>query len=249
MSYNNLIFDKDLQIRDLQEQIEIGNFIYNQMISFYEAMDETGDNYFTEGANLDGRELVKEFNKTNKYYLREYIRAVKEKDYNKAKKALSKSMSLLNKTEKDIKNLDYTVGSAILGFFANALITGINIIFPGIFTAGLGSKIYDVASNKIWDNLIARAGGEKITKNIFDIIMRELGETMYVASYITTIVAVVVIFIKDVVQLCKDLNSAKDAKDVVNSFNMYRKYLLTTMNNYRKVIEALDKGLDKKMAK
>jgi undecaprenyl pyrophosphate phosphatase UppP len=72
---------------------------------------------------------------------------------------------------------------------------------------------------------------------------------MYVASYITTIVAVVVIFIKDVVQLCKDLNSAKDAKDVVNSFNMYRKYLLTTMNNYRKVIEALDKGLDKKMAK
>jgi flagellin-specific chaperone FliS len=103
---------------------------------------------FLEGANSDIHKLTKEYKKAFKENIKVAKRAIKNSNYDVARKAIKKATDITEKYDKELDKIDSTVGEAIIGLIIGDLISSGRqlILLPAsLLTLGVAGTIKQIA--------------------------------------------------------------------------------------------------------
>lgn len=121
------------------DYVDLRDFV----LECYQAIEnDDEDDIFEEGGNLDARKAVIEMKASLKVSFKIIKKAIKENDFNKAKAEIEKADKKLASTAIAVKSADYTIGSTILGYFAEGIINSLKAFVALIATlpiAGIGA--------------------------------------------------------------------------------------------------------------
>ena len=181
----------------LGEMVDLQNSLLESLLLLSEnsVYMESDIESLEEGANLEYREAFKAAKKEYKEESKKCKSYMKAKDWSSAKTCTKKMRAALDKAEKEIKSIDSTVGSAILGYFAAGLLDFTKIIIP---YAGLivGVSILGVGILRHIETNAAQYGSDMITKSILG-----AGISVSIASQIILYFQNISIIIKEIMQL------------------------------------------------
>lgn len=219
------------------EYIDLNIFLNESYTRILESFDE--DDVLEEGANLDARKAFKAYLKEYKEYAKSLKKNVKEEDYSSAKKDLNKMKNCVDKMEKEIKDQDYNVGSAIFGYFATGLLNSLELLIPS-FIAGFGESLTLAGHTITYSSFI---NGD-ISKLAAAANLKTVGTVVSNIGNIIVYIKSLIMIIKTISQFIKDIND-KDTT-TVEALNLYRNKLLTYVKDLRKKINEFEKLIDKK---
>lgn len=108
---------------------------------FHEDASFDMDEIFAEGANLEALERFKQDQITIKQLIRDANNAINRKDKEGATIALDKASEVLESCIDMIAELDYSIGSILLGFFAQETMDNLKTLGAGILIPGIGALV------------------------------------------------------------------------------------------------------------
>lgn len=249
----------------IEENVELTPELVNEFkdslleMTMSAVCEETEESYIlvSEGANIEMTKAAKSKMKEFTAALKAYRKALKSEDYDAAKSHLDNANKSIVDLEKEIKDLDFTVGSAIFGFFANSFISSLQMLIPNIITTVFfvsGVKKSFKVSNELSDYLYdidfddpenAIAGFAKYVNAVSSNPEVKKSEIKYqISNIINSIISLVKSFreIKSVVKRYKEGDVSKEA------LNLYRNKMLMICSDLKKLVSALQKSLAKRMS-
>lgn len=223
----------------LGEFIDLNISINESLSRLIESYDNDDNEIVEEGANLEARKAYKEALKEYKGYAKELKKLIKEEKYSDAKKNLSKMKTCVDKVEKEIKDQNYTTGSAVFGYFAYGLLNMVELLIPS-FIYGFGQGLTINGAQLAMNNLF--------TGNLETV---KVAAGMTIGGGVTTVIGGVIALIKSIVILIKSIKQfIEDIKDkdtnTTEAINLYRNKLLTYVKDLKKKIDQYEKLIDKK---
>lgn len=223
----------------LGEFIDLNMSINESLCRLVESYDIEDNEVVEEGANIEAGKAYKEAVKEYKGYAKELKKLIKEEKYSDAKKNLSKMKICVDKVEKEIKDQDYTTGSAVFGYFAAGLLDMVEIFIPS-FIYGFGRGLAINGAQLTMNNLLTgNSEGIKVATGM----AIGGGVTAAIAGSITFIKSVIIL-IKYIKQIIEDIKD-KDT-NTTEAINLYRNKLLTYVKDLKKKIDQYEKLIDKK---
>ena len=222
------------------ESMTIGQYIdfNNQIIcALTEAslFDDEYEDIVTEGANLDYTKAIMKFKKEFKASIKSFKAAKKEDDKSKMKSSLAEMKSSLGELKKEMSNIDETttVGTAIFGYFAGALLSTLRMFLPmTVFGAGLTMSA--IGGQQAMNSLITGtiSGSTKA--------LTVGGSFLAGAGYAAAVIKSIIQLIQSIVQFVNDLKSGAKAE---NTFNYYRNQIMGFIKTYETNIDKLSKEI------
>lgn len=206
-----------------------------QMQTVAEYFGEEESELFDEGANLDARSIFKIMKSEYKKELAAIKKCKKDGKYKEAITRCKKVEKLLDDTEKSIRSLDVTVGSAVLGFIAHNLIVFAKLTVVVFAAMGIGGAV-GAGAGLIGGADAAIVGGmtgASLTTSI---------------SGVATYIASLVDLIKQIVGIVDRIRDLKPEDSSVTAFDMYINTFIQTISTMRSCITGLERvceSLDK----
>jgi len=178
-----------------------------------------------EGANIDMTKVMVEFRKNFKAKMKEFKSKMKAKEFDDAKKIAKELSSMVDGLEKDIRSIDAdNTGSAILGYFATALVNSLQLFLP----MSISSFGFDISVNAIF------AGKETLAK---------VASGVSIAGSVLTWIKSIVMIVNDLKTFIDECNNKDTA--TAEALNLYRNKLLTFTKKFKKNIDKLPEMIDK----
>lgn len=187
----------------------------------YPSMDD--EELVTEGANLDARAIVKKAKKEFTQNLKLCKKEIKAKNYKEAKSYTKKMKASLKDYESQIKKLESTVGSVILGYFATSLRDLCNLTVVTLDTK-VAAKTTNPAA-KVALHTAGTVGGLLIAP--------------------VSMIKALITSVEEIMGLIKGIQEEKNLPDKIN---FYKQKMLTILGKLMKVVDDMDKLIDKKAA-
>jgi len=100
--------------------------------------DSMTDELFTEGANMEIRKKFSYLRKEYKKLTKQIKRYKRKKNTKEIEKAIDDYLILMKKTRREIDNIPDTVGSIIIGYIINDILSGFEVFLATIVTLPLG---------------------------------------------------------------------------------------------------------------
>jgi hypothetical protein len=119
------------------------------------------DDILSEGANIEITKKLKEFKERYNKYNKAGKKALLKKDFNTAAENFAKAKKELKEFEYAVKNMDSTVGSAVLGSIAGLLIVMIKVTILSFAPFGIVLGGYKIYSNVTKDKFVYRVAKYK----------------------------------------------------------------------------------------
>ena len=215
----------ELESVDLTVTAEDCN-VYGDAIIKY-ALNEgfEADESLEEGANLEMRKSFKKYKKEFKENIKYAKVNIKSGNFDEAKKFVNKAAENIANMEKEIKSIDSSAGSTVLGYFAAGLLSCVEYLPYGIL-AGLGASV---------------AGSGAASGNV---AKSALGALISTGGLIATYAKAIPESIRSFKQLSDDLNS--DESVSASDWNAYRNRLLVATSKLKKQVTNLSKCIDQK---
>ena len=239
----NAIPEREITLEEVLEIQESALSIMSELCLNEEDEEDDGEfEELMEGANLDYSKAFKDGKKKYSESIRAAKKALKAKDYKKAKSEIKEAQKALDGIEKTLKEVDSTVGSAVLGWLAAALLTMIEMIIPlGYITIGKNIAIKG-ASDLSSMSLTSLIAGTKEVQKAASATGFGLG--MYLGGIVTGIIQGVILSIRDIKQFIADNKDPDLSKPQV--LNYYRNKLCSYIKNMRKHLDKLSVAIERK---
>lgn len=235
------------------EQMTLEEFkdsLLENYMSVFEQMEEGETEVVEEGANLDLTNEWRNATKEVKAHLKDYKKNLKAKDFKKAASDLDAASKILKASRKKMEEIDAeSVGSAVLGYFANGLVGLCEIIVPyTVYGIGLGITTGGAikAQGMAMDAMLGADVSEKALKGAAATTIA--GGVITTAAGIVSIVKAIIILVKDIKTWIKEFKKDGEKLDVKH-FNLYRNKLLRLMDDMIKKVDKLKDQVSKAKAK
>jgi hypothetical protein len=194
---------------------------YGEAMIIAESYIEEEDDILSEGANIEITKKLKEFKERYNKYNKAGKKALLKKDFNTAAENFAKAKKELKEFEYAVKNMDSTVGSAVLGSIAGLLIVMIKVTILSYTPFGIllgGYKIYSKITKDSVDRFVYHVAKDT-SKRLLPVVttIRYLGELVEIVR--------------------KFIERTREGDKNTDKFNLYRTELL-------RYIENLDDKLD-----
>lgn len=225
------------------------NVLYNR--------DEETYIMVSEGANIEMTKAFKARMKEFKVGISSYTKALKAKDYSAAKTALGKANEAVVSLESDIKGLDFTVGSAIFGLFADSFVNSIQMLIPNIVSSLVSKKYMDVSfanMEDITDRMMDMDLDYESVNGVFKGMMTAASgagnaevKKAYTKLQIVSVFNWIISLVKSIREIRGIYKRYKAGDSSKEALNMYRNKMLMICSDLKKLVSALEKSLNKKM--
>lgn len=238
------------------------------MNALYNSSDETYV-IVSEGANIEMTIVFRNRMKEIIKHLANCKRITNKGDLVGAKEELKKAIGAVNALESDIKGIDFTVGSAIFGYFVAGFISRIQTIIPSIILK-ITAKGYNDAVNNNMDDFIdgsVNSMADAMKDIDFDDDEAHFGEIMGKALKglknatsgagnpeikkasdrfkIARIFSSTVNFIKNIRGMYSVYKRYKAGDTSKEALNLYRNKMLMVCSDLKKLFDAIIKSYDK----
>lgn len=238
------------------------------MNALYNNSDETYV-MVSEGANIEMTKAFKNRMKEIIKHLENCKRITNKGDLVAAKEELKKALDTINALESDIKSTDFTVGSAIFGYFVASFISRIQTIIPSIILK-ITTKGYNNAVNNNMDDFIngsADAMADAMGDIDFDNDEIQFGEfiTKILKGYkdaasghgnpeikkasaklkVARIFSSAVNFVKNIRGMYSVYKRYKAGDTSKEALNLYRNKMFMICNDLKKLFDSIIKSYDK----
>ena len=211
----------------------------DNLSEFYEAYGEAmiiaesyiePEDILSEGANIEITKKLKEFKERYNKYNKAGKKALLKKDFNNAAENFAKAKKELKEFEFAVKNMDSTVGSAILGSIAGLLIVMIKVTILSYTPFGILLGGYKIYSNVTKDKYVYRVV-KGSSKRLLPIVttIRYLGELIEIVR--------------------KFIERTREGDKNTDKFNLYRTELLRYIENLDDKLDNYVKFVDMVMSK